>query len=123
MTLRYPDAVRPWQHVLEPLSGYLALAQALVQAPDGAPRAVNFGPDPASFCTVHEVVDAFSARFAGKPGWERDVAVHPLGGARVDLVVGACRTLAGMAPRPRYRRIAGMDRGLVSIVRGGERTC
>jgi CDP-glucose 4,6-dehydratase len=77
VTLRYPHAVRPWQHVLEPLSGYLALAQRLVQAPDGAPRAVNFGPDAASFCTVHEVVDAFSARFAGKPGWERDVAVHP----------------------------------------------
>jgi CDP-glucose 4,6-dehydratase len=77
VTLRYPHAVRPWQHVLEPLSGYLALAQALVQAPDSAPRAVNFGPDAASFCTVREVVDAFSARFAGKPGWERDAAVHP----------------------------------------------
>jgi CDP-glucose 4,6-dehydratase len=75
--LRYPDAVRPWQHVLEPLSGYLALARALVQMPETAPRAVNFGPDPASFCTVHEVVDAFSARFAGKPGWQRDVAAHP----------------------------------------------
>ncbi|MGO9512633.1 MAG: CDP-glucose 4,6-dehydratase [Steroidobacteraceae bacterium] len=78
VTLRYPDAVRPWQHVLEPLSGYLALAQALVQAPDSAPRAVNFGPDAASFCTVHEVVDAFSARFAAKPGWERDLGWHPL---------------------------------------------
>ncbi len=77
VTLRHPDAVRPWQHVLEPLSGYLELAQRLVQAPDGVPRAVNFGPDAASFCTVHEVVDAFSARFAGKPGWERDAAVHP----------------------------------------------
>jgi CDP-glucose 4,6-dehydratase len=77
VTLRYPDAVRPWQHVLEPLSGYLALAQALVEAPATAPRAVNFGPDPASFCTVHEVVDAFSGRFAGKPGWQRDGAAHP----------------------------------------------
>lgn len=75
--LRYPEAVRPWQHVLEPLSGYLALAQALVQTPAAAPRAVNFGPDPAAFCTVHAVVDAFSARFAGKPGWQRDPAVHP----------------------------------------------
>ncbi len=75
--LRYPDAVRPWQHVLEPLGGYLALAEALVLAPDTTPRAVNFGPDPASFCRVHEVVDAFSARFGGKPGWERDAAVHP----------------------------------------------
>ena len=77
VTLRYPDAVRPWQHVLEPLSGYLAMAQALVETPGTSPRAVNFGPDPASFCRVHEVVDAFSARFDGKPGWERDRAVHP----------------------------------------------
>jgi CDP-glucose 4,6-dehydratase len=77
VTLRYPDAVRPWQHVLEPLSGYLALAQALVETPATAPRAVNFGPDPASFCSVREVVDAFSTRFDGKPGWERDGAVHP----------------------------------------------
>ncbi len=75
--LRYPHAIRPWQHVLEPLSGYLAMARALVETPKTAPRAVNFGPDPASFCTVRQVVDAFSARFDGKPGWERDRAVHP----------------------------------------------
>jgi CDP-glucose 4,6-dehydratase len=77
VNLRYPDAIRPWQHVLEPLSGYLTLAQALVTAPNKTPRAVNFGPDPASFCTVHEVVDAFGARFAGKPGWVRDPAPQP----------------------------------------------
>jgi CDP-glucose 4,6-dehydratase len=77
VTLRYPEAVRPWQHVLEPLSGYLALAEALVRTPASAPRAVNFGPDPASFCTVREVVEAFSARFAGRPGWRRDPEVHP----------------------------------------------
>ena len=77
VSLRYPDAVRPWQHVLEPLSGYLILAQALACAPQKALRAVNFGPDPASFCTVREVVEAFSARFAGKPGWVRDPAPHP----------------------------------------------
>ena len=75
--LRYADAVRPWQHVLEPLSGYLELARALVQDPGRAPRAVNFGPAPASFCTVHEVVDAFSERFAGKPGWRRDTGQQP----------------------------------------------
>ena len=77
VSLRYPDAIRPWQHVLEPLSGYLRLAQALVETPETAPRAVNFGPNPASFCTVHEVVDAFSARFGGKPGWQRDAGAHP----------------------------------------------
>jgi CDP-glucose 4,6-dehydratase len=77
VNLRYPDAVRPWQHVLESLSGYLTLAQALVTAPKKTPRTVNFGPDPASFCTVREVVDAFSARFGGKPGWVRDPSPQP----------------------------------------------
>jgi CDP-glucose 4,6-dehydratase len=77
VTLRYPDAVRPWQHVLEPLSGYLTLAQALVNSPAGTPRAFNFGPNPSSFCTVHEVVDAFSARFAGRPGWQGDAGENP----------------------------------------------
>jgi CDP-glucose 4,6-dehydratase len=77
VSLRYPEAVRPWQHVLEPLGGYLALAEALVSSPDSAPRAVNFGPDAASFCRVQDVVEAFSARFGGKPGWERDPSAHP----------------------------------------------
>jgi CDP-glucose 4,6-dehydratase len=85
VTLRFPDAVRPWQHVLEPLSGYLALAQALVQTPASAPRAVNFGPNPSSFCTVREVVDAFSARFSGKPGWRRDAGVNPKEAAALTL--------------------------------------
>ncbi|HUX73324.1 MAG TPA: CDP-glucose 4,6-dehydratase [Steroidobacteraceae bacterium] len=75
--LRYPQAVRPWQHVLDPLAGYLSLAAALAIAPQGAPRAVNFGPNPASFCTVSDVVEAFSARFGGKPGWARDAGDHP----------------------------------------------
>jgi CDP-glucose 4,6-dehydratase len=76
--LRYPDAIRPWQHVLEPLSGYLSLAEALVTSPGRAPRAVNFGPDPASFCTVREVVDEFGSRFAGRPGWVRHPTPQPV---------------------------------------------
>ncbi|MDH3738561.1 MAG: CDP-glucose 4,6-dehydratase [Alphaproteobacteria bacterium] len=43
--LRNPQATRPWQHVLEPLSGYLAYAEALVRDREGgAPAALNFGP-------------------------------------------------------------------------------
>lgn len=42
--LRYPNAVRPWQHVLDPLAGYLLLAQHLATATTGLLRAVNFGP-------------------------------------------------------------------------------
>jgi CDP-glucose 4,6-dehydratase len=77
VSLRYPDAVRPWQHVLEPLSGYLALLQALMEFPQSAPRAINFGPAAAESCTVREVVEVFSSRFDGKPGWTRDTQEHP----------------------------------------------
>jgi CDP-glucose 4,6-dehydratase len=99
VVLRYPDAVRPWQHVLEPLSGYLALAQALVTLPKKAPRAVNFGPDPASFCTVREVVDAFSVRVAGKPGWVRDPSPQPAEAQALTLSSALARHALAWRPR------------------------
>jgi CDP-glucose 4,6-dehydratase len=99
VNLRYPDAVRPWQHVLEPLSGYLTLAQALVTAPKETPRAVNFGPDPASFCTVREVVDAFGARFAGRPGWVSDPAPQPAEAQALTLSSTLAAHALGWHPR------------------------
>jgi CDP-glucose 4,6-dehydratase len=99
VNLRYPDAIRPWQHVLEPLSGYLALAEGLVNAPQTTPRAVNFGPDPASFCTVREVVDAFGARFAGKPGWVRDPAPQPSEAQALTLSSALAARALGWHPR------------------------
>jgi CDP-glucose 4,6-dehydratase len=42
--IRRPDAIRPWQHVLEPLSGYLILAQRLYEGDASAREAFNFGP-------------------------------------------------------------------------------
>jgi CDP-glucose 4,6-dehydratase len=99
VNLRYPDAIRPWQHVLEPLCGYLTLAEALVRAPPKTPRAVNFGPDPASFCTVHEVVDAFGARFAGKPGWVRDPAPQPAEAQALTLSSSLAGQSLGWYPR------------------------
>jgi CDP-glucose 4,6-dehydratase len=98
VNLRYPDAIRPWQHVLEPLSGYLTLAQALVEAPRETPRAVNFGPDPASFCTVSEVVDAFGTRFAGRPGWIRDPTPAPLEAQALTLSSALARRALGWHP-------------------------
>jgi CDP-glucose 4,6-dehydratase len=98
VALRYPDAVRPWQHVLEPLSGYLSLAQALVEAPSKTPRAVNFGPDPAAFCAVRDVVDAFSARFDGKPGWTRDPGTHPAEAVALTLSSALAERVFGWRP-------------------------
>jgi CDP-glucose 4,6-dehydratase len=99
VSLRFPDAIRPWQHVLEPLSGYLSLAQALVQAPATAPRAVNFGPDPSSFCTVREVVERFSASFSGRPGWRRDTGSHPKEADALTLSSELAEKTLGWRPR------------------------
>jgi CDP-glucose 4,6-dehydratase len=99
VSLRYPEAIRPWQHVLEPLSGYLALAQALVQAPTATPRAVNFGPNPSSFCTVSEVVEAFSARFSGRPGWRRAAGAHPKEAGALTLSSALAENTLGWRPR------------------------
>jgi CDP-glucose 4,6-dehydratase len=72
VALRYPQAVRPWQHVLDPLAGYLMLAQAMVANPGGAPVALNFAPAPDGFRSVSELVEAFTARWGGRPGWRLD---------------------------------------------------
>lgn len=60
--LRFPGAVRPWQHVLDPLNGYLLLAEALI-GPDGAdlPSSFNFGPHGVSEQTVGEVASQIAA--------------------------------------------------------------
>lgn len=58
LDLRYPGAIRPWQHVFEGLAGYLALAEALATRRETMPPALNFGPSPRDFRPVAEVVDA-----------------------------------------------------------------
>lgn len=61
--LRYPDATRPWQHVLEPLSGYLLLGQRLLADPSDCAEAWNFGPEAAGHLSVREVVTRFAAHW------------------------------------------------------------
>ena len=56
LNLRYPNAVRPWQHVLEPLSGYLLLGQNLLQSAE-AVGAWNFGPNADSEITVSALLE------------------------------------------------------------------
>jgi CDP-glucose 4,6-dehydratase len=69
VVLRHPEAVRPWQHVLDPLHGYLLLAERLGKTEE-TPAALNFGPE--GSCSVAELVDRLSDGFGGRPGWRRD---------------------------------------------------
>lgn len=66
--LRNPKAVRPWQFVLNPLWGYLLLAEMLYSDPDGAPKAVNFGPHLEDSVPVGELVDRTLAEI-GSGSW------------------------------------------------------
>ncbi|MBK8921248.1 MAG: CDP-glucose 4,6-dehydratase [Saprospirales bacterium] len=63
LEIRNPAAVRPWQHVIEPLGGYLLLAQKLLEAPAGYAEGWNFGPLPQSIFPVGKVVEAFFEYF------------------------------------------------------------
>ncbi len=66
--VRNPSAIRPWQHVLEPLSGYLQLGILLDQHPSRFSRAYNFGPLPADHLSVKQLVENAIACW-GKGSW------------------------------------------------------
>jgi CDP-glucose 4,6-dehydratase len=83
--LRHPDAVRPWQHVLDPLAAYLGLAERLLTDGEGFDEAWNFGPDPAGHRTVMAVAQALLAALgrgrietAPDPGATHEAAVLAL---------------------------------------------
>lgn len=60
VTIRSPRATRPWQHVLEPLSGYLRLGMVLTKRPELSGQAYNFGPDTNQTKTVLELIQEIS---------------------------------------------------------------
>jgi len=98
--VRNPDAIRPWQHVLNPLSGYLALAQSLC-GPDAdeAARAFNFGPRPRDALTVLEIVSRLDGVLESALGYELDGSVNPPEAARLQLDSTAAERLLGWRPR------------------------
>lgn len=75
--IRNPVAVRPWQHVLEPLSGYITLAEHLFAEPSG-PMADgwNFGPDASSERTVLDVVNGICRAWGDGAAWRHDGGAH-----------------------------------------------
>jgi CDP-glucose 4,6-dehydratase len=76
LDVRNLDAVRPWQHVLDPLAGYLSLAEQLVKDPPAAIGAWNFGPAGGAERDVRSVVSALSAAWGDGATWAHDGSVH-----------------------------------------------
>jgi CDP-glucose 4,6-dehydratase len=85
--VRSPHAVRPWQHVLEPLSGYLLLAQKMAENPASYAEAWNFGPKESSFLPVGSLVDRIVKTW-GEGSWEdhsKPGALHEANLLKLDI--------------------------------------
>lgn len=98
VTLRYPQAVRPWQHVLEPLAGYLQLAEALCEEGVEYAGAWNFGPADSDMCSVGEVIRRLSVMWPEDVGVATQASVlHEAGLLRLDS--SRARQLLAWTPR------------------------
>jgi len=95
--VRNPQAVRPWQHVLNPLSGYLLLAEELWRADDVA-RAWNFGPNAEHVRTVRWVVETLAALWGDGLEWEPDSGPNPPEAERLSLDSTAAERRLGWRP-------------------------
>jgi CDP-glucose 4,6-dehydratase len=109
--VRNPDFTRPWQHVLEPLGGYLLLGAKVEQArasrsPEQIARyaqAFNFGPEPSANRRVREVVEEILKHWPGsweKVAQEKHLKEAPL----LSLAIDKAREVLGWAPRWDFAR-------------------
>jgi CDP-glucose 4,6-dehydratase len=107
--IRNPGATRPWQYVLNPLSGYLALAERLCEDPEAA-TAWNFGPPEGEARPVGWIMERLDAIWPGGLRWKRATGHHAH--EALYLKVDSSRARARLGWVPRWS----LDRALESIV-------
>ena len=109
LKLRNPRAVRPWQHVLSPLSGYLRLAEALSK--DGgreAARAWNFGPPELDARPVSWIIERLAELWAGELTWELDERANSPEAGHLALDSGAAERTLGWRPACELEQALGL---------------
>lgn len=99
IVLRRPQSTRPWQHVLEPLGGYMALAAALVRDPARFSGAWNFGPDGEATQTVHALAQKIIECWGSGKIEIRGVASDPHEAGLLHLNCDKARHVLGWRPR------------------------
>jgi CDP-glucose 4,6-dehydratase len=77
VSIRNPHSIRPWQHVLEPLSGYLLLAQRLYEEGPAFAEAWNFGPNDEDAKPVDWILDKLTKTWGDGASWHLDKGEHP----------------------------------------------
>ena len=97
--IRNPASVRPWQHVLEALSGYLTVGERLLAGDDRAATAWNFGPSEDDAQPVGWIVERMLERWGGDIGWDQPNAPQPHEAVLLRLDSSKARGLLGWKPR------------------------
>ena len=97
--IRNPNATRPWQHVLEPLSGYLQLAESLCNAPAEHSEGWNFGPTDEDAVPVGQIVSTVSRLWGPAARWVADKGPHPHEAHFLKLDSSKARSRLGWRPR------------------------
>jgi len=98
IVIRNPNAVRPWQFVLEPLGGYLLLGAKMADEPDRYTGAWNLGPESSATLTVREIADLL-IRHWGRGSWENEFQENAVHEARLlALDISKARWQLGWAP-------------------------
>jgi len=97
--LRNPKATRPWQHVLDPLSGYLLLAERLYAEGQRFSAAWNFGPEPDNAADVQSVANQVARLWGPDATWVLDANPQPREAPVLALDAAAARERLGWRPR------------------------
>lgn len=100
--LRNPKSVRPWQHVIEPLAGYLTLAEHLLLQGQRFADAWNFGPSADSVQSVATLANGLCATWGDGASWSHDSSVHPHEAGILALDSAKARSRLGWRPRLDY---------------------
>ncbi|WP_431099544.1 CDP-glucose 4,6-dehydratase [Polaromonas aquatica] len=96
--IRNPHAVRPWQHVLEPLRGYLTLAEHLYQQGTTFAEAWNFGPHDEDARNVGWIAEQLAIRWGVGASWQTDESIHPHEATYLKLDISKVRSRFGWQP-------------------------
>ncbi len=99
VNIRNPHAIRPWQHVLEPLAGYLQLAQKLHEEGAGYAEGWNFGPADEDAKPVSRIVEHLTRMWGEGAQWKLDAGEHPHEAHYLKLDCSKAKLRLGWAPR------------------------
>lgn len=104
VNIRNPKATRPWQHVLEPLSGYLVLAEKLYTDGLAFAEAFNFGPAEEDAKPVQWIVEHLTHSWGNGASWHLDGGVHPHEAHYLKLDCSKASATLGWQPRWHLRQ-------------------